>query len=85
MVLIFVVYFFKRKKEVWIDYNGLPICFGINEFATMTGLRCHSLLPLSQQLAKIEKESEILVDEEGEICYYDWTSVNSCSKFAIVI
>ncbi|KAG5589549.1 hypothetical protein H5410_040063 [Solanum commersonii] len=25
--------FSEKKKEVWIDYNGLSICFGINEFA----------------------------------------------------
>ncbi|KAG5625603.1 hypothetical protein H5410_010821, partial [Solanum commersonii] len=48
--------FSEKKKEVWIDYNGLPLCFGINEFAIMTGLRCHSLPPLSQQLVKIEKK-----------------------------
>ncbi|KAG5605098.1 hypothetical protein H5410_026590 [Solanum commersonii] len=58
--------FFEKKKEVWIDYNGLPLCFGINEFAIMTGLRCHSLPPLSQQLAKIGKEGEILVDLVGQ-------------------
>ncbi|KAH0668098.1 hypothetical protein KY285_029304 [Solanum tuberosum] len=58
--------FSEKKKEVWIDYNGLPLCFGINEFAIMTGLRCHSLPPLSQQLAKIRKEGEILVDLVGQ-------------------
>ncbi|KAG5589451.1 hypothetical protein H5410_039965 [Solanum commersonii] len=56
----------EKKKEVWIDYNGLPLCFGINEFAIMIGLRCHSLPPLSQQLAKIGKEGEILVDLVGQ-------------------
>ncbi|KAG5584530.1 hypothetical protein H5410_044964 [Solanum commersonii] len=54
--------FSEKKKEIWIDYNGLPLCFGINKFAIMTGLRCHSLPPLSQQLAKIGKEGEILVN-----------------------
>ncbi|KAH0669092.1 hypothetical protein KY289_023585 [Solanum tuberosum] len=58
--------FSEKKKEVWIDHNGLPLCFGINEFAIMTGLRCHSLPPLSQQLAKIGKEGEILVDLVGQ-------------------
>ncbi|KAG5596259.1 hypothetical protein H5410_037491 [Solanum commersonii] len=62
--------FSEKKKEVWIDYNGLPLCFGINEFAIMTGLRCHSLPPLSQQLAKIGKEGEILVDR--------WVNANLC-------
>ncbi|KAG5612150.1 hypothetical protein H5410_023431 [Solanum commersonii] len=58
--------FSKKKKEAWIDYNGLSLCFGINEFAIMTRLRCHSLPPLSQQLAKIGKEGEILVDLVGQ-------------------
>ncbi|KAG5629223.1 hypothetical protein H5410_000940 [Solanum commersonii] len=58
--------FSEKKKEVWIDYNGLPLCFGINEFAIMTELRCHSLPPLNQQLAKIGKEGEILVDLVGQ-------------------
>ncbi|KAG5625952.1 hypothetical protein H5410_011170 [Solanum commersonii] len=51
--------FSEKKKKVWIDYNGLPLCFGINEFAIMTGLRCHFLPPLSQQLAKIGKEEKM--------------------------
>ncbi|KAG5615729.1 hypothetical protein H5410_015553 [Solanum commersonii] len=55
--------FSKKKKEIWMDYNDLPICFSINEFAIMTELRCHSLPPPSQQLAKIEKEGEILIDK----------------------
>ncbi|KAK4737533.1 hypothetical protein R3W88_001230 [Solanum pinnatisectum] len=38
--------FSEKKKEVWIDYNCLPICFGI-EFTIMTGLRCNSLPLLS--------------------------------------
>jgi len=58
--------FSEKKKEVWIDYNALQICFGINEFAIMIGLQCHSLPPLSQQLAKIEKEGEILIDKVGK-------------------
>ncbi|KAH0713314.1 hypothetical protein KY285_008784 [Solanum tuberosum] len=58
--------FSEKKKEVWIDYNGLPLCFDINEFVIMTGLRYHSLPPLSQQLAKIGKEGEILVDLVGQ-------------------
>ncbi|KAG5600376.1 hypothetical protein H5410_031746 [Solanum commersonii] len=47
--------FSEKKKEVWIDYNGLPLCFGINEFAIMTGLR-----------SKIGKEGEILIDLVGQ-------------------
>ncbi|KAM3236201.1 hypothetical protein P3L10_016238 [Capsicum annuum] len=54
--------FCEKQKEIWFDYNGLPICFGIKKFAIVTGLQFHSLPPLSQQLAKIGKEGEKLVD-----------------------
>ena len=26
--------------EVWINYCGMPVCFGLKEFAIVTGLRC---------------------------------------------
>lgn len=58
--------FSEKKKEVWIYYSGLPIFFGIYEFTIMTGLRCHSYPHLSQQLAKIGKEGEILVNKVGK-------------------
>ncbi|KAH0716235.1 hypothetical protein KY284_009140 [Solanum tuberosum] len=31
-----------RKEEIWINYSGMPICFGMKEFAIITGLNCHS-------------------------------------------
>ncbi len=27
--------------EIWIKYCGMPVCFGLQEFAIVTGLRCH--------------------------------------------
>ena len=27
--------------EIWIDYYGMTVCFGLQEFAIVTGLRCH--------------------------------------------
>ncbi|KAM3324663.1 hypothetical protein P3S67_005815 [Capsicum chacoense] len=27
--------------EIWINYCGMPVCFGLQEFAKVTGLRCH--------------------------------------------
>ncbi|KAM3202084.1 hypothetical protein P3L10_029708 [Capsicum annuum] len=30
-----------RKEEVWINYCGMPVCFGIREFAIITGLNYH--------------------------------------------
>ncbi|XP_059284810.1 uncharacterized protein LOC132038105 [Lycium ferocissimum] len=29
------------KDELWINYCGMPVCFGLKEFAIVTGLRCH--------------------------------------------
>ncbi|KAM3268772.1 hypothetical protein P3S67_030736 [Capsicum chacoense] len=29
-----------KMDEVWINYCGMPICFGLKEFTIMTGLRC---------------------------------------------
>ncbi|KAG5610939.1 hypothetical protein H5410_022220, partial [Solanum commersonii] len=31
-----------RKEEIWIYYSGMPICFGMKEFAIITGLNCHN-------------------------------------------
>ncbi|KAG5595375.1 hypothetical protein H5410_036607 [Solanum commersonii] len=31
-----------RKEEIWINYSGMSICFGMKEFAIITGLNCHN-------------------------------------------
>ncbi|MCD7467559.1 hypothetical protein HAX54_005069, partial [Datura stramonium] len=33
---------YDKKDEIWINYCGMPICFGMKEFVVMTGLNCHS-------------------------------------------
>ncbi|KAM3381021.1 hypothetical protein P3S68_006594 [Capsicum galapagoense] len=30
-----------KMDKVWINYCGMPICFGLKEFAIVTGLRCN--------------------------------------------
>ncbi|KAM3305878.1 hypothetical protein P3S67_012747 [Capsicum chacoense] len=30
----------KKMDEVWINYSGMPVCFGLKEFAMVMGLRC---------------------------------------------
>ncbi|KAF3618775.1 hypothetical protein FXO37_34027 [Capsicum annuum] len=30
----------KKINEIWINYCGKPICFGMNEFVILTSLRC---------------------------------------------
>ncbi|KAF3634621.1 hypothetical protein FXO37_26389 [Capsicum annuum] len=31
----------KKMDEIWINYCGMPVCFGLQEFAIVMGLRCH--------------------------------------------
>ncbi|KAM3219402.1 hypothetical protein P3L10_023933 [Capsicum annuum] len=31
----------KKMDEIWINYYGMPVCFGLQEFAIVMGLRCH--------------------------------------------
>ena len=30
-----------KMDEVWINYCGMPVCFGWKEFAIVTGLKCY--------------------------------------------
>ncbi|KAM3394436.1 hypothetical protein P3S68_003438 [Capsicum galapagoense] len=30
-----------KMDEVWINYYGMPVCFGWKEFAIVTGLKCY--------------------------------------------
>ncbi|PHT98948.1 hypothetical protein BC332_32096 [Capsicum chinense] len=34
-----------KMDEVWINYCGMPICFGWEEFAIVTGLKCYPPFP----------------------------------------
>ncbi|XP_059311307.1 uncharacterized protein LOC132062847 isoform X1 [Lycium ferocissimum] len=54
--------------ELWFEYENLPICFGLKEFALMTGLRCHPF-PSEEALASRVKKGEPLwefVSKEGK-------------------
>ncbi|XP_015169697.1 uncharacterized protein [Solanum tuberosum] len=42
----------KKMDEIWINYCGMPVCFGMKEFAIVTGLRCH---PPSEPLPKVAR------------------------------
>ncbi|KAH0639780.1 hypothetical protein KY285_036366 [Solanum tuberosum] len=33
----------KKMDEIWINYCDMSVCFGMKEFAIVTGLRCHPL------------------------------------------
>ena len=30
-----------KMDEVWINYCGMPVCFGWKEFVIVTGLKCY--------------------------------------------
>ncbi|PHU14832.1 hypothetical protein BC332_16037 [Capsicum chinense] len=34
-----------KMDEVWINYYGMPVCFGWKEFSIVTGLKCYPLYP----------------------------------------
>ncbi|XP_060172569.1 uncharacterized protein LOC132603491 [Lycium barbarum] len=54
--------------ELWFEYENLPICFGLREFALMTGLWCHPF-PSGEALASRLKKGEPLwafVSKEGK-------------------
>ncbi|KAH0699093.1 hypothetical protein KY284_013308 [Solanum tuberosum] len=42
----------KKMDEIWINYCGMPVCFGMKEFVIVTGLRCH---PPSEPLPKVAR------------------------------
>ncbi|KAG5591305.1 hypothetical protein H5410_041819 [Solanum commersonii] len=42
----------KKMDEIWINYCGMSICFGMKEFAIVTRLRCH---PPSEPLPKVAR------------------------------
>ncbi|KAM3222716.1 hypothetical protein P3L10_021986 [Capsicum annuum] len=46
----------KKMDEIWINYCGMPVCFGLQEFTIMTGLRCHYPEgPLPRRRSKVRK------------------------------
>ncbi|PHU26660.1 hypothetical protein BC332_04992 [Capsicum chinense] len=45
-----------KMDEVWINYCGMPVCFGWKEFAIVTGLKCYhpsQVIPILTQKKKI--------------------------------
>ncbi|KAH0746449.1 hypothetical protein KY285_008106 [Solanum tuberosum] len=42
----------KKMDEIWINYCGMPVYFGMKEFAIVTELRCH---PPSEPLPKVAR------------------------------
>ncbi|KAM3323168.1 hypothetical protein P3S67_004319 [Capsicum chacoense] len=48
-----------KMDEIWINYCGISVCFGLQEFAIVTGLRCHHLEgPPTRKRSKARKCKE---------------------------
>ncbi|PHT97932.1 hypothetical protein BC332_33138 [Capsicum chinense] len=51
-----------KMDEVWINYYGMPVCFGWKKFSIVTGLKCYpssQVIPILTQkkdLAQLKKE-----------------------------
>ncbi|PHU08673.1 hypothetical protein BC332_20533 [Capsicum chinense] len=59
-----------KMDEVWINYYGMPICFGWKEFAIVTGLKCY---PSSQVIPLLtpKKAPRTLKKGKGKSCDHD--------------
>ncbi|PHT47905.1 hypothetical protein CQW23_12113 [Capsicum baccatum] len=53
-----------KMDEVWINYYGIPVCFGWEEFAIVTGLKCYPpspsqvILALTQKITRTPKKGK---------------------------
>ncbi|PHU10921.1 hypothetical protein BC332_17851 [Capsicum chinense] len=59
-----------KMDEVWINYYGMPICFGWMEFGKVTGLKCY---PPSQVISILtqKKVSRTPKKGKGKSCDHD--------------
>ncbi|PHT99027.1 hypothetical protein BC332_32020 [Capsicum chinense] len=55
-----------KMDEVWINYCGMPICFGWEEFAIVTGLKCYPPSP-SQVIPTLTKKKTPRTPKKGKI------------------
>ncbi|PHU15510.1 hypothetical protein BC332_16715 [Capsicum chinense] len=46
-----------KMDEVWINYCGMPVCFGWKEFAIVTGLKCY---PPSQVIPILTQKKHLV-------------------------
>ncbi|PHU17468.1 hypothetical protein BC332_13163 [Capsicum chinense] len=58
-----------KVDEVWINYCGMPVCFGWKEFSTVTGLKCY---PPSQVIPILTKKAPRTPKKgKDKLRYYD--------------
>ncbi|PHU14576.1 hypothetical protein BC332_15781 [Capsicum chinense] len=56
-----------KMDEVWINYCGMPVCFGWKEFAIVTRLKCY---PSSQVIPIIVHPSLVSTNQELKILFF---------------
>ncbi|KAM3394332.1 hypothetical protein P3S68_003334 [Capsicum galapagoense] len=54
-----------KMDKVWINYCGMPICFGWKEFAILTGLKCYPPSP-SQVIPTLTQKKAPHVPKKGK-------------------
>ncbi|PHU23375.1 hypothetical protein BC332_08482 [Capsicum chinense] len=52
-----------KMDEVWINYCGMPVCFGWKEFAIVTGLKCY---PPSQVIPILTQKKTPRIPKKGK-------------------
>ncbi|PHU09688.1 hypothetical protein BC332_21548 [Capsicum chinense] len=54
-----------KMDKVWINYCGMPVCFGWEEFAIVTGLKCYPPSP-SQVIPTLTQKKAPLTPKKGK-------------------
>ena len=54
-----------KMDEVWINYCGMPVCFGWKEFAIVTGLKCYPPSP-SQVIPTLTQKKAPRTPKKGK-------------------
>ncbi|KAM3306856.1 hypothetical protein P3S67_013727 [Capsicum chacoense] len=56
-------FMYDKMDEVWINYCGMPVCFGWKEFAIVTGLKCY---PPSQVIPILTQKKAPRIPKKGK-------------------
>ncbi|KAM3235381.1 hypothetical protein P3L10_015417 [Capsicum annuum] len=54
-----------KMDEVWINYCGIPVCFGWKEFSIVTGLKCYPASP-SQAIPTLTQNKAPCTPKKGK-------------------
>ncbi|KAG5592704.1 hypothetical protein H5410_043218 [Solanum commersonii] len=57
----------KKMDEVLINYCGMPVCFGMKEFAIVTRLRCHLPFEPFPKVARLRKPREKKISKSVKV------------------